>query len=121
MIARRGASARLNSTPTIQIGASDSSAPSAVTHAPMPCARPVASATRERAASSIAVTMPSTMRIVAPIIVAPTTQRHETPATLSIDQVASSHIDTDDADPTVSATLDNRISVVTGVARTTSA
>ena len=59
--------------------------------------------------------------MVAPIIVAPTTQRHETPATLSIDQVASSHIDTDAADPTVSATFDNRISVETGVARTTSA
>ena len=59
--------------------------------------------------------------MVVPIIVAPTTQRHETPATLSIDQVASSHIDTDAADPTVSATFDSRISVETGVARTTTA
>ena len=58
--------------------------------------------------------------MVAPIIVAPTTQRHETPATLSIDQVASSHIDTDAADPTVSATFDKRMSVETGPARTTS-
>ena len=44
----------------------------------------------------------------------------ETPATLSIDQEASSHIDTDVAEPTVSATFDNWISVEIGVARTTS-
>jgi hypothetical protein len=37
----------------------------------------------------------------------------------AIDQVGSSHIDTDDADPTVSATFDSRIRVETGVARTT--
>ena len=59
--------------------------------------------------------------MIPPTDAAPTTQRHETPATLSIDQFASSHIDTDAAHPTVSETCDKRMSVETGEARTTSA
>ena len=113
MIASSGASARLNWTPTIPIGASDNSAPSAVTRAPMPCARPVASAIRrarcfvDRRHDAIGQQNGrSDQRCT----------DHPTPrdpATLSIDQFASSHIDTGAADPTVIATFDNRISVAT--------
>ena len=99
MIASRGASARLNSTPTIQIGASDKHAPRRSPVLRCRHASAVASTIRARAASSIAVTMPSTSRMVAPTNVAPTTHRHETPATLSIDQFASSHIDPDARGP----------------------